>query len=417
MDTEKKLERVLLVDDEANVLESLNRQLRRRFAVTTALGGEAGLEELERGDDFCVVVSDLMMPGMDGITFLSRVRERAPDSVRVLLTGNFDLDSAVAAVNEGSVFRFLTKPCNPTTLDQALTAAAEQHRLITVERTLLERTLHGSIKALTDVLALINPAGFGRATRAKSIVAEFLSFLGLESSWEIEIAAMLSQIGSVTLSAGTVEKLYRGENISYAETLAVAKLPRVASELIKDIPRLEGVREVLASQNLRYDGVESPSRSPKGLDIPWGGRALKIVLDFDVFVTKGMPAPVAIDALRGRKEWYDPELLEKFAEMHAASEPRKEIVQMDLRAVRPGMVFAEDVQTGTGLLLVARGQEASERLIERIRNFAHLDAVQDSVHMIVASKEIASSEKSGENGAAACVPAEDLSASVAPADG
>lgn len=377
--------RVLLVDDEPNVLESVGRQLRRSYQVTMAAGAEAGLQALAGEGPFNVVVSDLMMPGMDGIAFFKRVRQSDPDSVRVLLTGNADVQSAMAAVNEGSVFRFLTKPCSQLVLDQALTAASEQHRLITVERTLLERTLHGSVKALTDVLALINPAGFGRATRAKNLVAQFIAHIGMDSSWEVEIAAMLSQIGSVTLSGETVEKLYRGDNLSHAETLGVDKLPRVASELIRDIPRLEGVREMLAGQGLRYDGVGNPPRTPKGESIPWGARALKVMLDFDVLLTKGMAPAEAIDALRGRQVWYDPEVLQQFAEMHAAAVQAQEIVKLELRDVRSGMIFAEDVRTHTGILLIARGQEASDRLIERIRNLAHLKAVDNTVHIIVPS--------------------------------
>ncbi|MEX2572082.1 MAG: HD domain-containing phosphohydrolase [Gemmatimonadota bacterium] len=376
--------RVLLVDDEPNVLASLRRYLGRVFDVTAVSGPQEGLAAIEEADEgFAVIVSDLKMPVMDGITFLTHARERSPDTVRVLLTGHADLHSAIAAVNEGSIFRFLTKPCRGAVLEKAIWAAADQYDLITAQRTLLERTLHGSIKALTDVLALINPAGFGRATRAKNLVAEFTASLELDGRWEVEIAAMLSQIGSVTLSGETVEKLYRGQKLTYSEALAVEKLPRVATDLIRDIPRLEGVQTILAGQNLRFDGLQSPPRSPRGEAIPWGARVLKIVLDFDVCVTKGMSVVEAVDAMRGRSGWYDPQLLSDFAEMHAASAEQQEIVSIRLGAIRPGMIFAEDVQTRTGILLVARGQEASERLVERVRNLAHLDVVQDTVHVIV----------------------------------
>lgn len=122
------LPRVLCVDDEPKVLDGLVRALRGTFDVHTAVGGALGLAAIEREGPFAVVMSDMRMPGMDGATFLRFCRERAPDAVRVLLTGQADLPSAVAAVNEGQIFRFLTKPCDRGTLVAALGEAVDRYR-------------------------------------------------------------------------------------------------------------------------------------------------------------------------------------------------------------------------------------------------------------------------------------------------
>ena len=123
--------RVLCVDDEPNVLAALSRTLQPFHDVVTATGAAAAIARLERGEAFHVVVSDLKMPEMDGVAFFGRVRQLSPDSVRVLLTGNADLSGAIAAVNEGQVFRFLVKPCASDALLRALAAAVEQqHRVI-----------------------------------------------------------------------------------------------------------------------------------------------------------------------------------------------------------------------------------------------------------------------------------------------
>ncbi|NIQ03497.1 MAG: response regulator, partial [Nitrospinaceae bacterium] len=94
---------------------------------------------------FAVVVSDMRMPDMDGIQFLSRVREHYPQTVRMMLTGYADVKTAMNAVNEGNIFRFMTKPCPPEVFEKVLSAGIEQYRLITAERDLLERTLKGSV--------------------------------------------------------------------------------------------------------------------------------------------------------------------------------------------------------------------------------------------------------------------------------
>ncbi|MBI6546352.1 MAG: response regulator, partial [Cyanobacteria bacterium NC_groundwater_1444_Ag_S-0.65um_54_12] len=140
--------KILCVDDETQILAGLAWHLRRQYEMIAALNAPAGLEALERDGSIAIVLSDMRMPGMDGAAFLSRVRQVAPDAARILLTGHADLEVAINAVNEGQIFRFLTKPCPPPVLLAAVNAAAEQYRLITAERVLLGQTLGGSIKAL-----------------------------------------------------------------------------------------------------------------------------------------------------------------------------------------------------------------------------------------------------------------------------
>jgi DNA-binding NtrC family response regulator len=126
---EPKRPRILIVDDGELLLDALKRQLRSRFDVTTATGGKEGIRLVTSQAPYAVVVSDLRMPEMDGVTLLYLIRQLAPDTVRVLLTGKADLEAATAAVNVGNIFRFLTKPCPTGMLLRALEAAVEQYRL------------------------------------------------------------------------------------------------------------------------------------------------------------------------------------------------------------------------------------------------------------------------------------------------
>ena len=205
-----ELPHILLVDDEPNVLEGLTLHLRRRYHVATAAGGAAALEILAQDAGITVILSDMRMPGMDGAAFLSEARARKHDAIRMLLTGHADIDSAAAAVNEGQIFRFLRKPCPVPVLLAAVAAAVEQHRLITAERELLEQTLGGTVKLLTDMLGLTSPAAFGRAVRVKQHVVALAAKLALPSRWQVEVAAMLSQLGTITLPPETVDNLFAG---------------------------------------------------------------------------------------------------------------------------------------------------------------------------------------------------------------
>lgn len=350
--------RVLFVDDDELLLEAFVDSLRRNFDVVTATGGSEGLSRLETHGPFAVVVSDMRMPGLNGAGFLSFVQMRSPATVRILLTGQADVESAIAAVNQGHVFRFLTKPCSRETLLQALVAAVRQHRLAAEEQTILEETLNGSMRALVDVLSLAQPEAFGRARRLSRAAAELAAAAGVADAWQVELAAMLSQIGCLTLPEETAERYYYGEPLDDAERVLVERLPAVAARLIRDIPRIEGVYTALVDQN---------TRPGEAGEVGTGARILKIVHDFDLLTATGMSEDLAVAHLRGRGGEYDAELLETFS---AARGTNNDITvrAVPLGRVEAGMTFASDVRAPGGGTLIAREQEVTAALLERIAN-------------------------------------------------
>ncbi len=373
---------ILCVDDEPEVLETLLLALRRSYHVLTALGGDAGLETLAGFPDVAVVVSDMQMPGMNGAAFLAQVRRQRPDAVRLLLTGASDIQAAAAVVNEGQIFRFLTKPCSPETLVSAVSAAVAQHRLITAERVLLEQTLRGSIKVLTEVLALANPTGFGRATRIKNLAVELATAAGIEPLWQIEVAALLSQVGCVALPDATVDKLYLGERLDAEEQKAVDRLPEIANALLAHIPRLDEVRSVILHHRKRFDGAATPRR-PGDQGLPEGSRVIRIAVDYDALEAQGCAPDLAVDTMAGRTGWYDPHLLEVFAKGRVGAARRREVREIPIRLVTAGMRFAQDVRTSAGALLLPRGYEVTEALVTRIRTFA----VKGDVRVVVSESK------------------------------
>lgn len=132
--------KVLFVDDDPKVLAGIRRQLRKKVPLETVESGRAGLEAICANGPFSVVVTDYCMPGMNGIEFLKRVRQAAPETVRMLLTGSADLDAAIQAVNQGNIYRFLTKPCSPEQLTEALDSGIKQYRHTRRERKFNQRT-------------------------------------------------------------------------------------------------------------------------------------------------------------------------------------------------------------------------------------------------------------------------------------
>ena len=360
---------ILLVDDDQNLLSSLKRQLRKKYRVTTAVGPENGLEAIATGGPFAAILSDLQMPGMDGIQFLSKAKEQVPDSVRIMLTGNADLQKAIQAVNEGHIYRFLTKPCPIDTLSNTIDQALEHHRLVKAEKELLEKTLQGSIKILTELLSLLNPDIFGKASRVKRYAGDMARQLDMPDIWKVETAAMLSQIGCIAMPDKIIEKIQTGRALDENETRHFQTHPGIAADLISHIPRLEEIAEIVACQNNLFDGSGNGENYRKGADIPMGARILKVVLDFDLLESNGMDKKSIVKALNQRSNRYDPQVLDALVIVFGA-DSRQTVKSVTLNQLKAGMILQDDLEAETNKLLISRGQEITPIMIQRLKNYA-----------------------------------------------
>ena len=357
--------RVLCVDDDPRLVESLTLHLRKDYRVLTALSGTQALERLKEAGGAAVVISDMRMPGMDGATLLKHVMQLYPDATRILLTGEPGPDSAVSAVNTAHVFRFLLKPCTPDQLKSAVEDGVIQHRLVIAERSILKETLIGCIKALVDVLAITSPIAFGRASRVKRMAMEFAAKLDCGHFWQLEAAAMLSQIGYLSLPEELVEKLHCGEGLSPEEQTLASGVPEVVNSLLENIPRLEPVIQILTALNWTDEQIARLGDGTIGL----GARILGLVLEYDSLTSRGISAGDAVETLGRRKGRFGTDLVEKFSAYVGATNRGVQVHELPLSAVKAGMVIMQDVRTPRGLLFVTRGFEVTNVFLERIRNF------------------------------------------------
>jgi response regulator RpfG family c-di-GMP phosphodiesterase len=381
-------EKILFVDDDPNLLAALKRNLRKLFDVAIAIGPEAGLEMLPNAGPFAVVVADMRMPSMNGIEFLQLVRKQAPDTVRMMLTGNADLQTAINAVNEGNIFRFLTKPYPQEAMVTALEAGIEQYRLVVAEKELLEKTLMGSLKMLSEILSLVNPLAFSRATRAR----RFVQHIGGQRNsprgwWQYEVAALLSQIGCVTLTADILDKVYASVPLDHEEQQIYAAHPTVARNLLSKIPRLEAIAQMVANQQTSFHLHPAlDTLAGEEWNMAFGSQVLKVVLDFDQFVVNGVPKHAVLDHMRKRIDEYNPELVVALANMHL--DELGEITKvLRVKDLKTGMIADSDIRARNGLLLVPKGQEITYPVLERLRNFAKQVGIDEPVRVLVHQQE------------------------------
>ncbi|MEZ4388104.1 MAG: response regulator [Candidatus Krumholzibacteriia bacterium] len=387
--TDQPLPKVLCVDDEEKLLNAIRRTLHKRCDIHTASGGEEGLKVLEAEGPFEVVVSDMKMPGMNGAEFLRHVRRRSPDTVRLLLTGFADLDTVVTAVNEGYIYRFLGKPCTGQVLWEAIQDARNQHLLITSQKVLLEQTLKGCIKALTEILSMAAPAAFGRATRICHLSLMLAQELGYDETWQVEVAAMLSQLACITLPPVTALKVYKGEKLTDQELAMVARMPVITEQILAGIPRLEEVMAILEERDLDFAPEENEGGLPDGADIAPGARILRVANDLEVLQAQGETAARCVDLIRTRKRLYDPAVVDAYERLAKKGGLDFRTRGLTVEELRTGMMLSDDVVLTSGAMLVPKGQEITVGLLERIKNFDQSGAVAEPIWVRVPEHELA----------------------------
>ena len=361
---------VLFVDDEPNVLEGIRRQLRKELSIETATSGEDGLQKIRDSGPFAVVISDMRMPGMNGSRFLSEVRKNSPDSVRMILSGQAELESTIEAVNEGHIFRFLTKPCSTEALLSAVNAGLEQNRLVLAERQLLEQTLSGAVKMLTEVLEIANPAAFSRASRIQRYAMDIARAVGREGGWQFRLATMLSQIGCITLPEEALARKYTGQEISDDEQALFNSHPDVARNLLAKIPRFEEVAEIIAGQMQTFDIDSMPEDVLDWDSKSMGSIILQVAAAFDDLIGQGVPAAKAIHELGSRERSYPEQLREALRSIRIVTD-EVETRLVKLSQLEIGMVMDEDLMSANNMRLIPSGQEVTQTILVRLRSIAN----------------------------------------------
>ena len=377
-------EPVLIVDDDENVLSGIKRQLYGKYDLATASSGQEALEILKKRTDYHVVISDYKMPGMNGIELLGKTRKLSPETVRMMLTGQADMEAIVNVINEGNIFRFLTKPCPAELLIKNIEDGIAQYHLMQSEKELLSKTLGGALQVMTDMMVLAKPQAFNRGQRILDLLKRFLDYVKIEDSWQVQIAAMLSQIGCVTVPDAILDKIYRNQPSTEEERMIFQMHTKTSSEIIRKIPRLDKVARIIEYQEKYYNGSGFPMDEVKGRDIPLGSRILRIILDYDQLLQTGMGIDDAIQAIRKRNGWYDEKLMDAFI-VSQRNIKKKKVVFRDVTVeeLNRGMFLAEDVVSASGMVLGNKRQAVTEAFRITMRNLLARKEVKEPINVMI----------------------------------
>lgn len=386
--TQKTLPKVLFVDDDVNLLQGLRRGLRGDFTVEVSEGAEQGIAKIDAGGNYAVIVSDMRMPGMDGVDFLSTLTKKAPDPIRIMLTGNADQETAVEAVNKGHVFKFLNKPCDMELLKSTLHEAASVYNAKKIETDLLNKTLAGAVKVLLDVLEIANPTIFRRACAMRDVAENVARDLGSRKTWEVKIATLLSGVGWMSVPPHVLDKIVQNIDLTEQEMAFVSSQAEVGWELLKDVPRLEGAAEIIRFQGVSFDGSNGGTEHGiSGEGIPLGARILNVlnaITPFGINAKCDMSVCRSLSLDDGK---YDPlvvSAVNTYLQEHeeARAEDPPEVIEILPGRLLPGDVLDADLITDDGAMLLAAGQELSAMQIAKLRNHPKFQAATNTVRVL-----------------------------------
>ncbi|HMD18539.1 MAG TPA: HD domain-containing phosphohydrolase [Terriglobales bacterium] len=321
--------RVLLVDDEPLVLEGLRRSVRAEFATDLAGGAEEGLAKLREGPPYPVVVSDMHMPGMDGAKFLATVRTISPDSVRVMLTGSSDMQAAASAVNEGQIFRFLTKPVTSETLLATLRACVVRYHDALLEKDQLKIAVEaleqldlGTLTALARAIDAKSAWTAGHSERVTILALKIGHAMSLPAK-SLEImhrGGLLHDIGKIGTPLAVLDK---PGALEPDEMQIMQDHVKIGVRILEPIPCFREALPMVAQHHEWLDGSGYPA-GLAGENISLLARILAVADCYDAIVSdrpyrKGLPKQQALEILTQRSgTQFDPIIIEVFTRLNVA---------------------------------------------------------------------------------------------------
>ena len=374
---------VLVVDDNETNVDILVDTLGDFYDVSVAMDGLTALEAVEENPPDLILL-DIMMPEMDGYEVCQRLKaSRKTRKIPVIfVTAKAQVEDEIRGFACGAV-DYITKPISPPMVKARVETHLKLRKSEQHLKELLEKTLGGAIGMLTDILSISNPSAFGRASRVKRHVEQLAKQVNASRFWQIRMAAMLSQIGCITVSSEILEKIYRGEDVSFEEQDSFDRHPRVGYELLCKIPNLQEVAEIVArQQNLDINTDYKGSDEARKL-IHLGSRILKLALDYEKLVFRGDSSEAALSALKSNEREYSAELLGQFSPIVEGESSHNPIRQLRASELSPGMIINQDILTNKGKLLIEAGTEVSLPVYETLHNFSRTGFIEEPFQVLV----------------------------------
>jgi response regulator RpfG family c-di-GMP phosphodiesterase len=409
---------ILCVDDEKSILSSLRRLFRTHpYQIITAESGDEGLKILEK-KHVDLIISDMRMPQMTGAVFLAEVSKRWPDTIRILLTGYADLESTIAAVNDGAIYRYISKPWDENdlliTIKRGLeikSLEAERNKLLEITKSqndelqelnsklegmvddrteTIQKTYNEIISVFTQIIELREGlSSNGHAKRVSELTRKISKVLKLSKKEEVDIymASLLHDIGKVGLEDSIIKEPYN--QLSPKQKEEYRRHTVTGPAILGSLPLLTNASKIIRSHHERYDGTGYPD-GLLGNDIPIGAQLIAIANDYDDLICgtqsgSKMDWKSVIQLIQDRSgEHYAPNVVKAFMEVMKVENDENAIKEYVTASknLEPGMILSRDLLTESEILLLSKGQELDEHIIEKIQEHEHENSESLNIYIL-----------------------------------
>jgi len=422
---------LLFVDDEANILSSLKRLFRPLgYRIFTAESGAQGLEIMEH-EVVDLVISDMRMPEMNGAQFLEKVREKWPETVRILLTGYAEIGTTIDAINKGQIYRYVSKPWEDNDLTVAIKHALQQKMLEQEKRRLeelthrqneelkdlnanledkvkarteelrktmetlevahdrLKKSFITSIRVFSNLIEMRDAAMMGHSRRVAELARTLAQRMSMSDAevQDVFVAGLLLDIGKIGLPDHLLKKPFA--SLTSDERSEMVKYPAKGQMALMALEQVQGAAQLIRHHRERFDGFGYPD-SLMGSAIPLGARVLALANDYDevqigTLSAKRMGHVNAVAFIRdGKGKRYDPAVVDAFLNVMGGGGATVQTgpeSALTSEQIKPGMVISRDFITQNEELLLSKGHVLNEQLIGQIKSFERLNEVSLTIYV------------------------------------
>jgi putative two-component system response regulator len=381
---------ILLIDDTPANIDIIAEILKREYQVRVVTSGELALKIANSKNPPDLVLLDIMMPGMDGYEVCRRLKaeEKTKEIPVIFLTCKGEVEDETKGLSLGAV-DYITKPFEPAIVKARVKTHLALRKAEEELQDLLSQTLVGSIRVLIELLSLVKPEVFSKASRLRRYVKGITGDLAIKDAWQYELAAMLSHIGFISLHDEIINKVINGQELSDEEEKIFHKYPAVGAALVSRIPRMGTVAGMIERQQIPFSNVATGRDLLKSDPFVLGGQMLKVVNDYDQLISRGLPPDVALKQMSNDKMTYEPTLLNKLKEVLNVQQSERYSLELKVSEMREGMILDEDIYSSSGpkVLLVAKGTEISNSRLSRLHMLEKIGLVTRPIRVLVLGED------------------------------
>ncbi|MFO7447106.1 MAG: response regulator [Ignavibacteriaceae bacterium] len=392
--------KVLYVDDEPELLNAFVSLMRKENLQIKTLNDSVKIDEILNPDEpFALVLSDQRMPGYDGVHVLEAVRNKWPDTLRVLITGYADYKDTIRAINIGGINSYISKPWDDEALKQQVKNWISQYNLKQHNKyllqllddenqklnELLEGTVAQTVRILGDMANHVSPQVAELGNGVKTIGLAFLNMMthiSTRERWDIMRALDLFNLG-IALLPPSIQAAIAKEGLSVINQNPVALNHHLlAAGLIKNIPRFDGVASIIELQAKDFDGTGEPfTNNASGSKIPFGARLMHILVDLVKPSSTKLRGAELLKHMERMTSKYDTQLIKLILGKHLETNFVAEERLLNISSLQTGMILVHDVRSVSGQLLLKANVTLTETFINILVQWHMRDPLLEPVRV------------------------------------